>query len=216
MSIALVATPRSAMPSAMRGVGSSMRARTASKSPVERDGRETPPAPAAHRPSVPLTHSSSPTRAPERNSACPTGTSPNTAMQMLSGPAVVSPPTTSMPCSSASANRPRAKPSRKTSSTRGIASASVNASGAAPQAARSDRFTASALWPSRSGATVERKCRPSTSMSVETASCLPGEAAAAHSRRRRRARRDWRGRGKPALRSRSNSPIDIESSRRRY
>jgi hypothetical protein len=123
---------------------------------------------------VPLTHNSSPTRAPERNSACPAGTSPKTAMQMFNGPAVVSPPTTSMPCASASANRPRAKPSRKTSSTRGIDSASVKARGDAPHAAKSDRFTASALWPSRSGATVDRKCRPSTSMSVETASCMPG------------------------------------------
>ena len=75
---------------------------------------------------------------------------------------------------SASASRPRAKPARKASSARGRASASVKASGRAPHAARSLRLTASALWPSRSGATVERKWRPSTSMSVETASVMPG------------------------------------------
>ena len=64
-------------------------------------------------PSVPLTHRSSPARAPERSSAAPAGTSPNTVMQMVSGPRVVSPPTSSQPCASASANSPRAKPSRK-------------------------------------------------------------------------------------------------------
>ena len=61
--------------------------------------------------------------------------------------------------------------------TGGIASASVKASGFAQQAARSLRLTASALWPSRAGSTVERKCRPSTSMSEETASCMPGAGA---------------------------------------
>jgi len=128
-------------------------------------------------PSVPLIHSSSPARAPERSSAAPAGTSPNTVMQRLSGPRVVSPPTSSQPCSSASANRPREKPSSQPSSTPGSASASVKASGFAPQAARSLRLTASALWPSRAGSTVERKCRPSTSMSEETASCMPGAGA---------------------------------------
>jgi thiamine-monophosphate kinase len=57
---------------------------------------------------------------------------------------------------------------------RGIASASVKASGSAPHAARSLRFTASALWPRRCGSTVGRKWRPSTSMSLDTHSCRPG------------------------------------------
>ena len=75
----------------------------------------------------------------------PVGTSPNTVMQMFNGPWVVSPPISSQACSSASASRPRAKPARKISSTRGNASASVNAMGEAPQAAKSLRLTASAL-----------------------------------------------------------------------
>ena len=93
-----------------RGVGHSMRRRTASKAAP---GSDTLPrkASSASRasPSVPLTHSWSPARAPERSSAWPMGTAPNTVMQMLSGPAVVSPPTSSMPCASASANRPPRK-----------------------------------------------------------------------------------------------------------
>jgi hypothetical protein len=117
---------------------------------------------------------SSPVRAPERSRAAPAGTSPNTVMQMLSGPCVVSPPTSSQAWLSASANRPCAKPSSQASSTRGSASASENASGLAPQAARSLRLTASALWPSLNGSTVDRKWRPSTSMSVDSASCMPG------------------------------------------
>ena len=120
---------------------------------------------------------SSPACAPDRRSAWPTGRSPNTVMQMVSGPCVVSPPTSSQPASSASANRPSEKPCRKGSSTRGSASASVKASGLAPQAARSLRLTASALWPSLCGATVGRKWRPSTSMSLDTAHCMPGAGA---------------------------------------
>ena len=57
-------------------------------------------------PSVPLTHRSSPGRAPERSSAAAGGTSPKTVMQIVSGPRVVSPPISSQPCASASANRP--------------------------------------------------------------------------------------------------------------
>ena len=177
-STAELAMPRSAMPSATRGVGCSIRRRARSNTSalsasVPRN------ASSARRasPSVPLTQTSSPGFAPERSSAVPAGTSPNTVMQMLSGPRVVSPPTSSHSCSSASANSPREKPASHDSSTAGKDSASVKASGAAPQAARSLRFTASALWPSRSGATVDRKCRPSTSMSDDTASCMPGAGA---------------------------------------
>src|SRR5512140_2306473 len=116
---------------------------------------------------------SSPTCAPDRNSAWPGGTSPKTVMQMLSGPRVVSPPTSSQPYSSASANKPRENGSSQASSANGMAKASMNASGLAPQAARSLRFTASALWPSLNGSTMGRKWRPSTSMSQDTASCMP-------------------------------------------
>src|SRR5450755_946199 len=95
-------------------------------------------------------------------------------MQIARGPRVVSPPISSQPSSSARASRPRANGARNASSALGNARASVKASGLAPQAARSLRLTASALWPSRSGAAVDRKCRPSISMSDEIASVVPG------------------------------------------
>src|SRR5512140_1052682 len=40
-------------------------------------------------------------------------------------------------------------------------------------AARSERFTASALWPSASGSTSGKKCVPDTIVSVETARSMP-------------------------------------------
>ena len=46
--------------------------------------------------------------------------------------------------------------------------------GVAPIAARSDRFTASVLCPSASGSAPATKCRPSTSMSTDTATSQPG------------------------------------------
>ena len=93
---------------------------------------------------------------------------------------------------------PCAKPARNSSSARGSASASVKASGSAPQAARSLRLTASALWPSRAGGTVERKWRPSTSMSHDTASCMPApdcssaQSSPTPSAARRTGRVKWR------------------------
>ena len=59
-------------------------------------------------------------------------------------------------------------------STSGNASDNIAHRGLAPIAARSDRFTASALWPSACGSTSGKKCTPSTSMSVEAASSHPG------------------------------------------
>jgi hypothetical protein len=76
-------------------------------------GRAALPAPGAHRPGGPLTQMSSPARAPPRSSAWPAGTSPKTVTQMLSGPAVVSPPTSSQPCWSARASRPLANPAAR-------------------------------------------------------------------------------------------------------
>ncbi len=116
--------------------------------PASSPNRETLPAPAARRPAC-RSHRCRRRRAPERSSAWPGGTSPNTVMQMFSGPRVVSPPTSSQPCASASASRPREKPAPARPRRRAAcASASVKASGSAPQAARSLRLTASALWPS--------------------------------------------------------------------
>jgi len=58
-------------------------------------------------------------------------------------------------------------------STAGSARASVAQRGVAPIAARSERLTASALWPSARGSAPGRKCRPSTSMSLVTARSRP-------------------------------------------
>ena len=124
-------------------------------------------------PTVPLTYRSSPALAPLRSRAwerplC-TGTSPNTVIQMFSGPAVVSPPISSQPCVSANSKSPCENDSSQGSFTSGSESASVKASGLAPHAARSLRFTASALWPRVRGSTSAKKCRPCTSMSQEMA-----------------------------------------------
>ena len=147
---------------------------------------------------------SSPARA-LRSRAWPGGTSPKTVMQMFKGPWVVSPPTSSQPWASARASRPAANASVQAASARGRDRARVKASGRAPQAARSDRFTARDLWPSRRGSTSAKKCRPSTSMSLETASCMPGAGAsrAQSSPTPRAARRTGRWKKR---RIRSNSP----------
>ena len=166
------------MPRARRGLGRSSRWRAAAR---RSGGSVHSPrsAPSARRasPSVPLTQTSSPTRAPSRRSAWPAGTWPNTVTHRFSGPAVVSPPTSEQAWASARANRPPARAASQASSrarSGGSASASVQASGSAPQAARSLRLTASALWPRAAGSTSAKKWRPCTSMSVLTASCMPG------------------------------------------
>ena len=174
MSAAALAMPRNARPSSTRGVGHSSRWRARASTS---SGRLMWPcrAMSARRasPSVPLTYTSSPGRAPLRSKACRAGTSPKTVMQMFSGPRVVSPPTSSHPCASASASRPCEKAASQSSVASGRDSASVKATGRAPQAARSLRFTASALWPSVRGSTSGKKWRPATSMSVEIAICMP-------------------------------------------
>jgi hypothetical protein len=85
--------------------------------------RAAPPAPAGRHPACRSHTRRHRVWAPERSSAWllpfNTGTSPNTVMQMLSGPCVVSPPTSSQPCASASANRPFEKAASQVSSTRG-------------------------------------------------------------------------------------------------
>jgi hypothetical protein len=91
---------------------------------------------------VPEIQMSSPGLAASRRSARPGSTSPKMVMQMLSGPLVVSPPISSHPNSSASPNRPSAKAASQAGSAAGSASARVKATGLAPIAARSDRFTA--------------------------------------------------------------------------
>ena len=56
---------------------------------------------------------------------------------------------------------------------KGKAKAKVNAKGLAPQAAKSLKLTASALWPKPAAGVMDKKCRPSTNMSEDTASCIP-------------------------------------------
>jgi hypothetical protein len=166
-SIALVATPRSAMPSATRGCGCSIAMRTCSNASPVSDGvaakafeREPRVAErAAHVQVVAHARARAQQGLAGRHLAEHGDADVERALRGVAADqlAAVRRPARS---------RPRAKPARKASSTRGKASASVNASGRAPQAARSLRFTASALWPSRCGKTVDRKCRPSTSMSL--------------------------------------------------
>ncbi len=163
------------MPSAMRGVGVSMRGRTwlKSGSGSSHSPRKSPSARRAS-PSVPEIQMSSPGRAASRRSALCMGTSPNTVRLSVSGPRVVSPPISSQPCASASSSMPAASSDSQAACASGSASASVKARGSAPMAARSDRLTASALWPSERGATSGKKCRPLTSMSVLMARWWPG------------------------------------------
>ena len=83
---------------------------------------------------------------------------------------------------------------------RGSASARVKASGRAPQAARSLRFTASALWPSRCGSTVGKEVAAFEQQVGRTppAAC---RAAGAAARSRRRCPAPRRGRPEAGGRS---------------
>ena len=78
-------------------------------------------------------------------------------MEMLSGPRVVSPPINGQAARAANPNRPSAKPCSQAASAVGSASASVKPTGRAPMAARSDRLTASALWPMAAGSVPSKK-----------------------------------------------------------
>lgn len=177
MSIAAWASPcpASARPSATRGVGRCMRcAACASASAASGVSPRRPASASRASPSVPETQMSSPARAASRRSARLDATSPKIVMQMFSGPFVVSPPISSQPWASASANRPPENARSQSASATGNASANVNATGRAPIAARSDRLTARLLWPSRRGSSPAKKWRSSTSMSDEIAMVMPG------------------------------------------
>jgi hypothetical protein len=131
--------------------------------------------PSAARPGVPEIHIWSPTRAPERSSAWPAGTSPKMVTQKLRGPRVVSPPITSTPKASAQAKKPRVNFSIQLSVAAGSAAASSAQRGCAPIAAMSETLTASVFQPRSSGFVSGRKCVPETSMSVEITSSQPGD-----------------------------------------
>ena len=117
---------------------------------------------------------SSPARAASRRKALRKGTSPSTVMHKVKGPRVVSPPTSGQPYRDASASMPLENGSSQSQSSDGKASDKVKPSGRAPMAARSLKLTARALCPRASGATSAKKCRPCTSMSLDTASDMPG------------------------------------------
>jgi len=123
-------------------------------------------------PRVPLTWMSSPACAPERSSAWPCGTSPKTVIQMLSGPRVVSPPTSSQSWASASAQqapRERLQPGLVGKRiARPAESQRPGAAGGEVAQVHRQRLVASL-----NGSTVDRKWRPSTSMSQEHRSCMP-------------------------------------------
>ncbi len=167
------------MPSATRGVGRSSRSSSAGATPRRSPSRRRRSSCNARRaaPSRPDTHTSSPASAASRRSALPSATSPKTVTHSVNGPRVVSPPISSQPNASAHANRPRLNAASHGSSIAGSATASVNASGVAPIAARSDRLTASVFQPIDSGSASAKKCRSATSRSVEIARVRPGRGA---------------------------------------
>src|SRR5581483_2247289 len=134
--------------------------------------------PSAASPIVPVTNTLSPTFAPARRTIVPAGTLPNIAIEIVTGPGVrsVSPPNNGQPNSTESARRPSAKPASQASSiSLGIASDRRKPSGRAPFAARSDKFTRSALLATACAASVGKKWTPPTMASVlSTRSCPAG------------------------------------------
>src|SRR5690606_9901702 len=128
---------------------------------------------AAASPSVPVTHASSPARAPSRRRAAPGSTQPCTVTHTDSGPRVVSPPTSATPCALASARNPSRKPSSQPASASGSDSDRLAHAGVAPIAARSDRFTASAFQPMSAAGVPSGKCTPALRVSVAIASSMP-------------------------------------------
>ena len=133
--------------------------------------------PSAASPSVPETQTSSPGRAPLRSSAVPVGTSPIAVSDRVSGPGVdtVSPPRSAIPNAALSAASPaQNSPSHASLISFGRASASRYPSGAAPMAARSDRFTRRSFCAICPGGSSGRKCTPATMASLVSTSCRPG------------------------------------------
>ena len=131
--------------------------------------------PSAASPIVPVTTTRSPGFAPLRWTILPGGTRPNAVTEIISGPGVdtVSPPSSGQPNRSASSPSARANGASQPSSALRSASVSTKPAGTAPLAARSDRFTRSALRAMRVGRIVGRKCTPSTMASVVTTMSSP-------------------------------------------
>src|SRR6267154_2452067 len=174
-SIALRAMPRSRSPRSTRGSGVWRRARQASSAAPSSFTRPFRWASAsAASPVAPESQISSPASAASRRSASPAGTSPITVTEIVRGPLVVSPPISSTSKRAASPKNPCANAAIHFSSASGSAIASVAQRGPAPIAARSERLTASALCPSFPGSASGKKWVPAISMSVDTASSIPG------------------------------------------
>jgi len=99
----------------------------------------------------------------------PLRTMPNAVIEIVTGPGVstVSPPSSGQPERLAAAPSPRAKLlSHAPRRSFGSASVSRNPAGFAPLAARSDRFTPSALQATASGGSSAKKCTPPTMASA--------------------------------------------------
>src|SRR5262245_40733094 len=169
--------PRKARPSLTRGSGACRRRRQALRAaPLNLTRPSRCARPRAASPVAPESQISSPARAASRRSASPAGTSPITVIDIASGPRVVSPPTSSVPNRRASLEKPLANAAIHVPSALCSAIASSAQRGSAPMAARSDKLTASALWPRDSGSASGKKCRPASSMSVDTARVRPARA----------------------------------------
>src|ERR1039457_6294211 len=126
---------------------------------------------------VPLTNTRSPTWAPARRTMVPSGTLPNMAMEIVIGPGVrsVSPPNSGQPNKTASPRSPSANPASQSSPISfGSASDSRNPSGRAPLAAKSDKFTRSALLATLCAASSAKKCTPPIMASVLSTRSQPG------------------------------------------
>ena len=174
-SMAALAIPRRARPSATLGCGRCSAARQAASKGSARAVRPCRCArPSAARPGRPDIQIESPGLAPSRRKACPAGVSPRMVTQKARGPRVVSPPIRSTPKRVAQPKKPRANPSIQSADASGKASASVAQRGCAPIAAMSETFTARVFQPSASGSVSARKCVPSTNRSVDTTSSCPG------------------------------------------
>ena len=136
------------------------------------------PAPGARRPACREIQMSSPATAAPRRRAWPGASSPNTVMQIFSGPLVVSPPISSQPKASASANRPCGKAGqpgrgrlrqgqRQGKGRRDARPSPPGRTGSRP----------GSCGPACAASAPAKKWRSSTSMSDEMAICLPGVGA---------------------------------------
>ena len=163
-----------------RGRSKARRARRSGSSPRSRSHRA-----AAAAPSSPVTHNSSPGRAPLRVVGAAAQPSTVTSRNAGPGDATRSPPRTSAPTRPAISPTPRPRAAAiSTSSSGGSAAATTRPTGAAAMAARSLNADAAARYPIVSHVIhSRRKWTPSTLASQLTTTCAPsgGRKAAASS-----------------------------------